>query len=423
MKNNIPFYINRLLLSQSKVFVPGLGTFAKHYFPSKWSDDHTSISAPYFSSEFLANGGKGDSSLIDYLIYIRGISKKEAGVLILDFVKEVEETISAHGIADISSFGIFSNKGGLVHFKSNAFSKWMGFGGLDEVTLNKEAVIQEPIIVAEPNEEKPIETIATEIKLIESRPDGAEDNQVIIPIAQKDSQVRALDTPRTYTTFFPTESNFRKSRDNQWMGRILAMMFGIVLLLLVASALYLMPKFSVDPILKGQAIDKVDSLDNDLTLNGQAIDALDSVGAIPAQTWRDSLIGGDVVKDNKDNLDVEDSVDSVANLNGEGDDRINDIKIDKNDGTAETTEEILSGNENEIITCMIVVGAFGESSNAKSMMTTLKNLGYEPYQMNRVGLTHVGVRKNCRTSELREVLYHVRSQISSEAWVLRIAND
>ncbi len=73
--------------------------------------------------------------------------------------------------------------------------------------------------------------------------------------------------------------------------------------------------------------------------------------------------------------------------------------------------------------CMVVVGAFREKMNVTRMQARLEDMGYMPHLMEKGSLTLVGVKRPCRTAELRSVLYMLRNEIEGGSWVLRIAGS
>lgn len=73
-------------------------------------------------------------------------------------------------------------------------------------------------------------------------------------------------------------------------------------------------------------------------------------------------------------------------------------------------------NKNE---CIIIVGAFAKSMNAKTISEKIEKLGYQVYRDDASNLVKIGLYSSCESDELEKKLIHVRSKIARDAYALK----
>ncbi len=68
--------------------------------------------------------------------------------------------------------------------------------------------------------------------------------------------------------------------------------------------------------------------------------------------------------------------------------------------------------------CVIVVGSFRRSDNAKKMLDKVVGRGYTPFTVESNGYHRVGVQFDCLTEDLYRKLFVLRGEFGKDAWVL-----
>ena len=98
-------HIEYLLLSQSWVSVPQLGTFTRRDMSSRRIDEEGIFLPPYRTASFQWNSMEAGEDFILSLSKLHGLSRHEARIVCMEYVDELQQTLSEEGTVAIGSMG------------------------------------------------------------------------------------------------------------------------------------------------------------------------------------------------------------------------------------------------------------------------------------------------------------------------------
>ena len=98
-------HIEYLLLSQSWVSVPQLGTFTRRDMSSRRIDEEGIFLPPYRTASFQWNIMEAGEDFILSLSKLHGLSRHEARIVCMEYVDELQQTLSEEGTVAIGSMG------------------------------------------------------------------------------------------------------------------------------------------------------------------------------------------------------------------------------------------------------------------------------------------------------------------------------
>lgn len=98
-------HIEYLLLSQSWVSVPQLGTFTRRDMSSRRIDEEGIFLPPYRTASFQWNSLEAGEDFILSLSKLHGLSRHEARIVCMEYVDELQQTLSEEGTVAIGSMG------------------------------------------------------------------------------------------------------------------------------------------------------------------------------------------------------------------------------------------------------------------------------------------------------------------------------
>ena len=98
-------HIEYLLLSQSWVSVPQLGTFTRRDMSSRRIDEEGIFLPPYRTASFQWDSQEAGEDFILSLSKLHGLSRHEARIVCMEYVDELQQTLSEEGTVAIGSMG------------------------------------------------------------------------------------------------------------------------------------------------------------------------------------------------------------------------------------------------------------------------------------------------------------------------------
>ena len=98
-------HIEYLLLSQSWVSVPQLGTFTRRDMSSRRIDEEGIFLPPYRTASFQWNSMEAGEDFILSLSKLHGLSRHEARIVCMEYVDELQQALSEEGTVAIGSMG------------------------------------------------------------------------------------------------------------------------------------------------------------------------------------------------------------------------------------------------------------------------------------------------------------------------------
>ena len=98
-------HIEYLLLSQSWVSVPQLGTFTRRDMSSRRIDEEGIFLPPYRTASFQWNSQEAGEDFILSLSKLHGLSRHEARIVCMEYVDELQQALSEEGTVAIGSMG------------------------------------------------------------------------------------------------------------------------------------------------------------------------------------------------------------------------------------------------------------------------------------------------------------------------------
>ena len=98
-------HIEYLLLSQSWVSVPQLGTFTRRDMSSRRIDEEGIFLPPYRTASFQWDSQEAGEDFILSLSKLHGLSRHEARIVCMEYVDELQQTLSEEGAVAIGSMG------------------------------------------------------------------------------------------------------------------------------------------------------------------------------------------------------------------------------------------------------------------------------------------------------------------------------
>lgn len=98
-------HIEYLLLSQSWVSVPQLGTFTRRDMSSRRIDEEGIFLPPYRTASFQWNSLEAGEDFILSLSKLHGLSRHEARIVCMEYVDELQQALSEEGTVAIGSMG------------------------------------------------------------------------------------------------------------------------------------------------------------------------------------------------------------------------------------------------------------------------------------------------------------------------------
>lgn len=134
---------------------------------------------------------------------------------------------------------------------------------------------------------------------------------------------------------------------------------------------------------------------------------------------KDSIMESQLESNNEEKTKQEiiipvDSVETSANQIAEEENANQETAIIPNESQL-NEENISLGFEDD---CIVIVGAFRQSSNVDKMMKRLSDDGFSPWKSNHNGLVRVGAKTTCDPGDLNTLLSNCKSKYDSGAWVL-----
>ena len=111
-------HIEYMLLSRSEVRVPGLGTFTRREMSSRRVDEEGIFLPPYRTVSFQWNAQEAGEDFIMSLSRLHSLSRREAHIVCMEYVDELQQRMSEEGSVSVGSMGylIQSGEGGEASF-------------------------------------------------------------------------------------------------------------------------------------------------------------------------------------------------------------------------------------------------------------------------------------------------------------------
>ena len=80
--------------------------------------------------------------------------------------------------------------------------------------------------------------------------------------------------------------------------------------------------------------------------------------------------------------------------------------------------EQITEKSNSLKTCVVVIGAFKQQSNADRMIKRISAQGYNTYREYKNGMNRVGISYDCEHSDPDTFRAKVKKQFNKDAWHL-----
>lgn len=103
-------HIEYMLLSREQVSVPQLGTFIRRDMSSRRVDEEGIFLPPYRTVSFQWNGQEAGEDFIQSLSKLHSLSCHEARILCMEYVDELQQTLSEDGTVAVGSMGYLLRK-------------------------------------------------------------------------------------------------------------------------------------------------------------------------------------------------------------------------------------------------------------------------------------------------------------------------
>lgn len=441
MKIDVAKHIVQLLEQNESIRVPGLGNFNLLHRSASFTSGKQAMVPPKVEVEFTEEIGEGDD-LAKALKKTYGIKKKEANQAIEVFSQKVLNNLLNLDRVRITGLGMLEKMSdGSISFNANKGFLSQYYIGLPEVSTQvkkstatkstieapkevstpavKKEVVKETIIKPEPKAEPKIEPeVPKEIKaepiVKETIATVTEPATPVVPVAATATAVSSLASSDSKESA-PKNKTWREieqeklanktqvkndpppvlSYDDDDGGRgCLWPFIGLLALCLIGLFFfkYCGTKEIPNPLAKTDTLDSVlQHFDEDQSeLEAFETDNAKSANDVESQA-------------NKTNSSPNSSSKSSSNSNS------------KTKPLA-TEDASISSNPNQ---CIIITGVFNSEANTRGMSNHLKTSGYVPYVERKGDKFRVGLKFDCRDTDLKSFIRSIRRNIAKDAWYLQ----
>ena len=392
MTNSIPYYIREQLREDREVYLPGLGVFSLKQHSAAISEDKLHISAPTLSLHYLENNGD-ESGLLQKISRVEQISLEKAKKKLTKYTDKIFNNLLNLNTVQLDGIGtLVRQPDEQIVFKDTVTQLTDEFNGLKALSL------------------KPIKRM--------SAPSTNENSNYQLPISENQEPKRRWWIPLLgglliFAVYLFSTKACNTGNEGGLLGDTDDNKEQLDTKEELAAA-----DDEVD--IKTEVADKTDVLEEMTAEQGVDVDGTKTTEKVEEVTTEAVEDIVEEVTPTKEESEPAAKVEIIKqeDLATDKGTVVDVQEIDYNTTLTDASGSVIKSVNYDGATCIIIVGSFKKAKNVLRMMQKVEQMGYQAYSAPFHDFTRVGLKFQCKASDLNKYIAEVRSKLEKGAWYL-----